>query len=90
MNRIFPGNADGAVPEYIASHIIEDMKGADFVIDIHASNIFLQEIPQARISEITEDDTVLIIGAGLTGICTLLCVMLKHLSERAPTPPAAI
>ena len=30
----------------------------------------------ARISEITEDDTVLIIGAGPTGICTLLCAML--------------
>ena len=29
-------------------------------------------------SEITEDDTVLIIGAGPTGICTLLCVMLKN------------
>ena len=55
MNRIFPGNPDGAVPEYIASQIIEDMKGADFVIDIHASNIFLQEIPQARISEITAE-----------------------------------
>jgi alcohol dehydrogenase len=32
----------------------------------------------ARISEITEDDTVLIIGAGPTGICTLLCTMLKN------------
>ena len=32
----------------------------------------------AKISEITEDDTVLIIGAGPTGICTLLCVMLKN------------
>lgn len=31
-----------------------------------------------RISEITEDDTVLIIGGGPTGICTLLCVMLKN------------
>ena len=31
----------------------------------------------ARISEIDPDDTVLIIGAGPTGICTLLCVMLK-------------
>lgn len=31
----------------------------------------------ARISEITDEDTVLIIGAGPTGICTLLCVMLK-------------
>ena len=32
----------------------------------------------ARISEITEEDTVLIIGAGPTGICTLLSVMLKN------------
>ena len=32
----------------------------------------------ARISEIKPDDTVLIIGAGPTGICTLLCVMLKQ------------
>ena len=31
----------------------------------------------AEISEITEEDTVLIIGGGPTGICTLLCVMLK-------------
>ena len=31
-----------------------------------------------RISEIKEDDAVLIIGAGPTGICTLLCVLLKN------------
>lgn len=31
-----------------------------------------------KISEITEEDTVLIIGAGPTGICTLLCAMLKN------------
>lgn len=32
----------------------------------------------ARISEIAPEDTVLIIGAGPTGICTLLCTLLKH------------
>ena len=32
----------------------------------------------ARISEISEDDTVLIIGAGPTGLCTLMCVLLKR------------
>lgn len=32
----------------------------------------------ARITEITENDTVLVIGAGPTGICTLLCAMLKR------------
>ena len=31
-----------------------------------------------RISEIKEDDTVLIIGSGPTGLCTLQCVMLKN------------
>ena len=31
----------------------------------------------AKIGDIGNDDTVLIIGAGPTGICTLLCVMLK-------------
>ncbi len=31
----------------------------------------------SRISEIGVDDTVLILGAGPTGLCTLLCVMLK-------------
>lgn len=31
-----------------------------------------------RISEITEEDTVLIIGAGPTGLCTLICTMLRQ------------
>ena len=43
-----------------------------FVGDILATGFWA-----ARISEITSEDTVLIIGAGPTGICTLLCVMLK-------------
>ena len=43
-----------------------------FVGDVLATGFWA-----ARISEITEKDTVLIIGAGPTGICTLLCVMLK-------------
>lgn len=44
-----------------------------FVGDVLATGFWA-----ARISEITEEDTVLIIGAGPTGICTLLCVMLKQ------------
>ena len=55
MNRIFPGDENGAVPEYVASRVIEDIRGADMCIDIHASNIFLREIPQIRINEITAD-----------------------------------
>lgn len=44
-----------------------------FVGDILATGFWA-----TRISEITEEDTVLIIGAGPTGICTMLCVMLKQ------------
>ncbi|MBP5418809.1 MAG: succinylglutamate desuccinylase/aspartoacylase family protein [Bacteroidales bacterium] len=53
MNRIFPGATDGHVVERIAHDVIEDLKDADLVIDIHSSNIFLYEMPQARISEST-------------------------------------
>lgn len=44
-----------------------------FVGDVLATGFWA-----ARISEIKEDDTVLIIGAGPTGLCTLQCVMLKN------------
>ena len=44
-----------------------------FVGDILATGFWA-----ARISEIKQEDTVLIIGAGPTGICTLLCVILKN------------
>lgn len=50
MNRIFPGDPNGHLIEYTANKIIQDLKGADMVIDIHASNIFLREMPQARIN----------------------------------------
>ncbi|HIZ02116.1 MAG TPA: alcohol dehydrogenase [Candidatus Bacteroides merdipullorum] len=44
-----------------------------FVGDVLATGFWA-----ARISDITEEDTVLIIGAGPTGICTLLCARLKQ------------
>ncbi len=44
-----------------------------FVGDVLATGFWA-----ARISEITPEDTVLIIGAGPTGFCTLLCAMLKN------------
>jgi len=44
-----------------------------FVGDILATGYWA-----SKISEIAPDDTVLIIGAGPTGICTLLCARLKH------------
>ena len=50
MNRIFPGDPRGAMAETAANAIYNDLLGAEMVIDIHASNIFLREIPQVRIN----------------------------------------
>lgn len=51
MNRIFPGNDNGPMAEYLAARIMEDIRGADCCIDVHASNVFLREAPQVRINE---------------------------------------
>lgn len=74
---------DGGQTEYVRvplaeqglNHIPDSVSDeqALFVGDVLATGFWA-----ARISEITEEDTVLIIGAGPTGICTLLCVMLKQ------------
>lgn len=55
MNRLFPGNIDGNMTEYLAAGIIEDVAGSDCVLDIHASNLYLTEIPQIRINELHEE-----------------------------------
>lgn len=51
MNRTFPGRERGTVIERVAAAIVNDIAGADVCLDIHASNVFVREIPQVRISE---------------------------------------
>lgn len=58
MNRIFPGSLSGSMMEKVAHDIYTDLSGADMVIDIHASNIFLREMPQVRVSEQTAERLV--------------------------------
>ena len=58
MNRVFPGTKDGTFVDSICADIIEDIKGADICIDVHASNIYLKEIPQIRISVPTAETLV--------------------------------
>lgn len=55
MNRVFPGDAEGPMVESVTAALIEDLKGSDFCVDIHASNIFLKEMPQVRINEKSAD-----------------------------------
>lgn len=58
MNRVFPGSRNSAMPEYVARGIMDDLEGSDVCIDIHASNIFLRELPQARINVNTKETLV--------------------------------
>lgn len=74
---------DGGQAEYVRVPLAEQglNKIPDSVSDEQAlfvGDVLATGFWAARISEIGKDDTVLIIGAGPTGICTLLCVMLKN------------
>lgn len=63
----FANNCLNKIPDNVTD------RQALFVGDVLATGFWA-----TKISEITAEDTVLIIGAGPTGICTLLCVMLKN------------
>ncbi|MGF0032753.1 M14 family metallopeptidase [Bariatricus sp. SGI.154] len=58
MNRIFPGSEDGPMMETIVRQLMDDLAGADMCVDIHASNIYLEEMPQVRINEETAERLV--------------------------------
>jgi len=51
LNRNFPGHREGLLPQRLADAVMRQLADAALVIDIHASNIFLREIPQVRINE---------------------------------------
>ncbi len=51
MNMLFPGSKSGALGEYTASCLFDDIQGADVCVDLHASNLYIQEVPQVRIND---------------------------------------
>lgn len=51
MNRAFPGAPDGTAMEKICYHAVEDMKGADLVLDVHASAQITSELYSVRLHE---------------------------------------
>ena len=74
---------DGGQAEYVRVPYADQglSKIADTVTDeeaLFAGDILATGYWASKISKIGRDDTVLIIGGGPTGICTLLCVMLKQ------------
>ncbi|MBR5302531.1 MAG: succinylglutamate desuccinylase/aspartoacylase family protein [Clostridia bacterium] len=51
MNRAFPGVQDGTALESICYAIVQDMKGADLVMDIHTSSQITSELYGVRVHE---------------------------------------
>ncbi len=58
LNRTFPGSKNDFLPAQIADGVVNVMRGSDFAIDIHSSNVFLREIPQVRIAKSQEASLV--------------------------------
>lgn len=74
---------DGGQTEYVRVPYADS--GLDMIPDgvsdeqaLFTGDILATGFWAARISEITPDDTVLVIGAGPTGLCTLQCVLLHN------------
>ena len=51
MNRAFPGDNNGAMAEYVAAEVVNDIIGSDLCIDVHSSNVYIKEAPQVRLNE---------------------------------------
>lgn len=58
ITAVHLGDINGGLEDYTAAKLIEDIKGASCCIDIHSSNIFLQEVPQVRLNN-DYDETLL-------------------------------
>ncbi len=88
--RIDGGQAEYVRVPYADSGLDKIPEGVSDEQALFVGDVLATGFWAARISEISEADTVLIIGAGPTGICTLLCVMLKKpkriiVCEKDPT-----
>lgn len=92
LNRSFPGAKNGPLPERLAEAIMSALAGAALVVDVHASNIYLQEIPQVRINQ--EFESLLVPLAGhmnldliwLHGAATVLETTVAHSLNSTGTP----
>ena len=51
MDRIFPGSHNASPYEAMAADLVDDVRGAQVAFDLHASDIYLRELPQIRINE---------------------------------------
>lgn len=58
MNRLMGPHQGASLPVQLSRELFEDIKQSDLVVDIHASNLHLKELPQIRIIEEFSEDLV--------------------------------
>lgn len=96
MNRLFPGSEDGAMTEHLTAVIFKDLCGSDLCVDIHASNIYLTEVPQIRINEIFKEELIPLAKKAnvdfvwVHGASTVLEATLAHSLNSRGTPTLVV
>ena len=92
LNRQFPGDRRGLFPQRIAAAVVDAVRGAALVVDVHASNIYLREIPQVRIATAFADTLVPLARTmnldviWVHGAMTVLEATLAHSTNALGTP----
>jgi predicted deacylase len=92
LNRAFPGSSAGPLPARLAAALMTALSGSALVVDIHASNIYLREIPQVRINQDFDDLLVPIARCmnldliWLHGAATVLETTVAHSLNSCGTP----
>jgi predicted deacylase len=92
LNRAFPGSSGGPLPARLAAALMAELSGAALVVDIHASNVYLREIPQVRINQDFKDLLVPIARRmnldliWLHGAATVLETTVAHSLNSCDTP----
>jgi len=92
LNRTFPGHAQGLIAQRVAAALMRELTGAVLAVDVHASNVFLREIPQVRINQEFRESLVPLAQRmnldviWVHGAITVLEATIAHSLNRADTP----
>jgi predicted deacylase len=92
LNRTFPGHPNGLIAQRVAGALMRELTGAALVVDVHASNIFLREIPQVRINQEVRDSLLPLSSemnvdvVWIHGAITVLEATIAHSLNRVQTP----
>lgn len=68
MNRVFPGDPQGDLTERAANAVMSLTERAYYRVDIHSSNLDIEELPQVRLYEPNDDERATACLFGLSAV----------------------